>query len=393
MPALSGAAWLSYSFRPFFLATALYAIVAVLFWVAYLFGGWSLPIGWSPMHWHSHEMIYGWVPAAIAGFLLTAMTNWTGARPLSGAGLLALLLLWIAGRLVFLTASLWPVWVVALIDLSFLAVLTAYVAMVLIDHKNYRNLILVAVLTILMIGNGVMHLGFLTGSMMLLATAEQLGLNLVTLLMAVIAGRITPAFTGNWLRLTGNTNSVRRPIWLDRLAIGSIALLILLDLVPVNTGVTGLIAVIAGLANGLRLMHWQGWRVLGEPLLWILHLAYAWLALSLVFRGLSDWSLLSATHFWQHSLGLGAMGTLILGVMTRVALGHTGRPLKLPAYAVWIYWLINLATLSRLAASAQLLDYRWAINGSALAWILAFGLFLACYSRILVTPRPDAALR
>jgi uncharacterized protein involved in response to NO len=115
--------------------------------------------------------------------------------------------------------------------------------------------------------------------------------------------------------------------------------------------------------------------------------------LSLVFRGLSDWSLISATHFWQHSLGLGAMATLILGVMTRVALGHTGRPLKLPAHAVWIYWLITVATVLRLAASTQWLDYRWAVNLSALSWVFAFGLFLACYARILVTPRPDEAIR
>ncbi|WP_028672594.1 NnrS family protein [Saccharospirillum impatiens] len=390
MPQLSGTAWLSYSFRPFFLATALYAILAVLFWVAYLFGGWSLPIGWSPMHWHSHEMLYGWVPAAIAGFLLTAMTNWTGARPLSGAGLLALLMLWVAGRVMFLTASLWPAWLVALVDLSFLAVLTIYVAVVLIDHKNYRNLMLAGVLALLLTGNAVMHLGFNAGSIALLKSGEQLGLGLITLMMAIIAGRIIPAFTGNWLRLSGKTNSVRRPVWLDRLAIGSIALLIPLSLLPVGSRATGLVALLAGLTNGLRLVQWQGWRTLGEPLLWILHLAYAWLALSLVFRGLTDWSLLSATHFWQHSLGLGAMATLILGVMTRVALGHTGRPLKLPRGAVWVYWLITLATLLRLAASAQWLDYRWAVNLSALAWILAFGLFLACYTRILTSPRTDA---
>ncbi len=390
MTHIPNAAWLSYAFRPFFLANALYAIVAILFWVAYLFGGWSIPVGWSPLHWHSHEMLYGWVPAAIAGFLLTAMTNWTGARPLSGGKLLALVLLWTTGRVMFLSASIWPAWLLALVDLSFLGVLAVYVAVVLIDHKNHRNLVLVGVLTVLMAGNGLMHLGFITGSSVLLSSGEQLGLTLITLLMAVIAGRIIPAFTGNWLRMKGIASPVRRPIWLDRVALLSIALLIPLDVLPVSASITGPLAVFAGIANGLRLALWQGGRTLREPLLWVLHLAYAWLALSLIFRGLSDLSLLNATHFWQHSLGLGAMATLILGVMTRVALGHTGRPLKLPRFAILSYWLITLATALRLAASAQWLDYRWAVNASALAWVLAFGVFLACYTQILITPRPDA---
>ncbi|MEP4545433.1 MAG: NnrS family protein [Saccharospirillum sp.] len=390
MPSPLPAVWLSYAFRPFFLANALYAIVAILAWVAYLFGGWPIPLTWSPLHWHSHEMLFGWVPAAIAGFLLTAMTNWTGARPLAGGKLLALLLLWVAGRLMFLTASIWPAWLVALVDLSFLATLAVYVAVVLVSHKNHRNLMLVGVLTVLLAGNGLMHLGFITGSSHWLNSGEQLGLSLVTLLMAVIAGRIVPAFTGNWLRLNGKNSLVRRPAWLDRAALLSIALLIPLDLLPVSSSVTGPLAVFAGLTNGLRLALWQGVHTWREPLLWVLHLAYAWLGLSLVFRGLSDLSLLSATHFWQHSLGLGAMATLILGVMTRVALGHTGRPLKLPRHAIWSYWLITLATLLRLAASAQWLDYRWAVNFSALAWILAFGVFIACYTTILITPRTDA---
>jgi len=393
MPTLSTAAWLSYPFRPFFMANALYAIVAILVWVTYLFSGWTIPVSWSPMHWHSHEMLYGWVPAAIAGFVLTAMTNWTGAKPLSGLGLLAMVMLWVAGRLMFLTASLWPTWLVALIDLAFLTALTLYVATILIRHKNHRNLVLVGVLALLLTGNAMMHLGFMTGSMALLNTAEQLGLGLITLLMAVIAGRIIPAFTGNWLRQNNKPGNVRRPAWLDRLALASIALLIVLDLLTVSLEITGLVALVAGVANGLRLAHWQGWRALGEPLLWILHLAYAWLALSLVFRGLTDWSLLSATHFWQHSLGLGAMATLILGVMTRVSLGHTGRPMKLPRYAIGSYVLITLATLLRLAAASQWLDYRWAVNLSALAWILAFGLFLACYTHILISPRTDTATR
>lgn len=381
---------LAYSFRPFFILAGAYAAIAVLGWVAYLFGGVALPLSWSPMHWHSHEMLYGWTSAAVAGFLLTAMTNWTGAKPLSGWPLLALVVLWLAGRVAFWTASHLPPLVVAVVDLSFLAVLGLYVAVVLLRHKNHRNLILVGVILLLFTGNLWMHLGFMTGTMAYLQQGEQLGFNLISLLLAIIAGRITPAFTVNWLKRTGaDSSSVIRHPGLDRLALVALALVIPLDIWFADAPWLGWFLLITASLHAARLLLWQGWRTLKEPLLWILHLGYLWLVLALLARGFNLIEPAFSTSLWVHTLGMGAIGTLILGVMTRVCVGHTGRPLKLEPCAWMSYAFIVLATLLRLAAASGLIDYRWGVNLSALFWILSFGLFTALYTPILLAPRAD----
>jgi len=381
---------LAYGFRPFFLLTGVYASVLILGWMGFLFGGWSLPLGWSPMKWHSHEMLYGLIPAAIAGFLLTAVTNWTGAKPLSDGPLLALVLLWLAGRLALWTASWLPGGVVAALDLAFLPVLALYMARVLVQHGNRRNLILVAVLALLALGNLLMHWGFVTGNTALLQRGEQLGFNLILLIMIIVGGRIIPAFTANWLRGQGkDPERVTRSVWTDRLAIGSVALLLALDAVTAPAALVGVAALAAGGINALRLVQWSGWRTAREPLLWILHLAYFWIALALLLRGLGLFTDLVSDSLWQHTLGVGGMGVLILGVMTRVAMGHTGRPLKLVRFGLVIYLAIIAATLLRLGAALQWLDYRTGVTLSAIAWILAFSLFVVLYWPILSRPRAD----
>lgn len=384
---------LSFAFRPFFLATGFYGALIVLSWVGFLFAGWPLPVGWSPTHWHSHEMIYGLVPAAIAGFLLTAITNWTGAAPLRGLPLLGLLGLWVLGRVGMWSAGWLPqvLWIIALADLLFLLVLAAYVTTILLLYGNRRNLILVIVLLSMATGNLLMHLGFVRGTYTLLQQGQQLGLGLVALLLAVIAGRITPAFTANWLRQRGSQDTVKRSPWLDRLALGSLALLIPLNLWVSNSALTGGLALASGLINGFRLWQWAGWRAAREPLLWVLHLGYAWLVVALLLRGITElhWLRLPPT-LWQHALGVGALGTLVLGVMLRVSLGHTGRPLKLPRFAVSIVWLITLATVLRLLAAMQFVPYRLGITVSATAWFLAFLLFTLLYWPILSRSRIDA---
>src|SRR5690625_2119277 len=277
-------ALLAHPFRPFFLLVGVYGVLIVLAWMAFLFGGLPLPLGWSPLHWHSHEMIYGLVPAAIAGFLLTAMTNWTGAPPLNNKGLLALVLLWIAGRAVFWFAGSLPTLLVSAVDLAFLPVLALYAGTILVRYKNRRNLVLIAVLTALAVGNLLMHLGFGLGKTPLLKLGQHLGMNVVVLIMVVIAGRITPAFTANWLRIHGgNPEWVRRTPWVSYLALASVALLALTDMWAPAT-VIGAIALLAGLSNGVRLFLWSGWRAAREPLLWILHLGYLWIVVGLLLR-------------------------------------------------------------------------------------------------------------
>ncbi|MGQ9425720.1 NnrS family protein [Gilvimarinus sp. F26214L] len=381
---------LAHPFRPFFVMVGVYGVLVVLAWMAFLFGGWPLPIGWSPLQWHAHEMLYGLVPAAIAGFLLTAMTNWTGAKPLQGGALLAMLLLWAAGRAVMWFAGWLPGWLVAAVDLAFLPVLAVYVASVLIRHRNRRNLILVAVLTLLFSGNLLMQLGLVSGSTGLLARGQQLGFDLITVLMVVIGGRIIPAFSGNWLRAQGDDPAAIRtwPV-LERAALGSVALLVVLDAFAVGPQWIGTATLLAAALHALRLFGWSGWRVLREPLLWILHLAYLWIVLALLLRGLSAFVDAVPASLWQHALGLGGIATLILGVMTRVAVGHTGRPLQLPRSGLLIYLAIFAATLLRLIAAVGWIDYRVGVLAAALFWVLAFSLFLALYVPILAAPRPD----
>lgn len=381
---------LAHPFRPFFLMVGIYGTLVVLAWVAFLLGGWPLPLGGSPMQWHSHEMLYGLVPAAIAGFVLTAMTNWTGARPLQGGRLLALVSLWLMGRAALWFSAWIPAWLVAVLDLAFLLVLGIYVAAVLLRYKNHRNLVLVAVLGLLFTGNLLMHLGFMSGRSYLLFKGQLLAFDLIIFLMALIAGRITPAFSANWLRRQGRDAAVPRSFpWLDRVALVAVALLLVLDAAGAERTFIGWAALVAAIFNGLRLTSWAGWRSATEPLLWILHVAYGWIVVGLALRAAGALGAALPDTLWQHAIGLGAIATLILGVMTRVALGHTGRPLKLPRFAVVIYLSILAATLMRLLTAGGLLDFRVGVSASAVLWVLAFSSFVAIYLPILSSPRVD----
>lgn len=376
-------------FRPFFLLTGLYAIVMVVGWMAFLLGGYSLPLGWSPLHWHSHEMLFGLVSAAIAGFVLTAMCNWTGAAPLTGVRLLALVLLWVAGRVVMWLASWLPIELVAIVEGAFLPVLAIYIFSVLARYNNKRNYILVAVLSVLSLANICMHVGFITGKTQLLLRGDTTALYVIMVLMIIIGGRIIPAFTGNWLRNNqGNPESVKTsPTW-DKFTLIVSALLIPTIFIPNLPLLTASIALVAAVANGVRLYRWSGWLAAREPILWILHIAYGWIVLALLFKGLAELHLVSAS-VWQHALGVGAMGTLILGVMTRVALGHTGRPMRLPSLGIIIYIAITVAAVSRVITALGWCPYSAGLIVAASGWVLSFCIFSWLYWSILTSPRAD----
>lgn len=381
---------LAYAFRPFFLLTGLFAVWMILAWAGFYLGVWQLPLGLSPLHWHSHEVLYGLVPAAIAGFLLTAMATWTGAPPLRGTPLLLMILAWLAGRIAMGFAAVLPAAWVAAIDLVFLPVLALYAGMTLVRYKNWRNLVLVGVLLVLSLGNALMHGGFILGDLRLLRLGELTGLDTITLLMLVVAGRITPAFTRNWLRLRdANPDVVRQENGLALAALVSAALLLPLDWVMAPQALIAAIAILAGLLNLTRLLQWSGWHTAAEPLLWILHIAYGWICLALLLRGIAGLGNVVSADAWQHALGVGAIGTLLLGVMTRVSLGHTGRQLQLPRYGIVIYVAILSAAILRLLAAMTWLDFNWGIALATALWVIAFTLFLILYTPILMRPRPD----
>jgi len=380
---------LAFPFRPFFLLTGLYGAALVAAWVAFLFAGLALPLGVNPAQWHGHEMLFGFVTAAIAGFLLTAMCNWTGAPPLKGKGLAALALLWLAGRVVMWASGVLPLWLVAAVDLSFLPALAVYAGRVLVRYQNHRNLVLIGMLGMLTLANALTHLGFSGIWRAGAGVGEVLALDLIAAIMVVVGGRITPAFTANWLRFRGGSPEVvRRSDALDAWALRLTLLMVPADLLLGWPVVGAVVALLAGVANGWRVWQWRGWHAAAEPLLWILHLGMAWIVVALLLKAATPLLGLNPAA-WMHALGAGAMGTLILGVMTRVSLGHTGRPLTLPKGASLIYAFVLLAGLVRLAAALDLADYRISLTISALGWVLAFAIFLVLYWPILSRPRAD----
>ena len=383
----------SYPFRPFFLLTGSYALAFVFVWLNIILGGWALPLGWSPLFWHSHEMLFGVMGAAMSGFLLTAIVSWTGAPTLSGPALMALVSLWLAGRVAMFAGYWLPGLWVSIIDASYLVVLALYVAKIIISRGNKRNLIIVVVISLLAICNCCMHAGILLNNYRLSRMGETGAMDLIALLMVIIGGRIIPAFSGNWLRnnnLSGDVVKTYR--WLDSLAIASMAALIAIELLAgfiSSSGATaalGLVACAAAAVHFFRLVNWSGWHCRKEPMLWILHIGYLWIVLALVGKGMAafGWIPVSAA---QHALGVGAMGTLVLGVMTRVTLGHTGRKISLPDFAVSIYLSILIAGGLRVLTALGLLNYRLGLMASGWAWLLAFVLFLFFFTGILTKPR------
>jgi uncharacterized protein involved in response to NO len=379
---------LSYPFRIFFLACGIYAIFIIAAWMAILLGSLNLPLAWTPLYWHSHEMIFGVVTAAICGFLLTAMCNWTGAPPLKGAALFGVISLWIAGRAVMWLGNKLPLELVMVVDAIFLPVVTAYVAYILLRHGNKRNLILALILTLLSVCNISMHAGAYTKNYYWLWAGETSALGLITLIMVIIAGRIIPLFTINGLRGQGyNVETIKNSSLLSTLAIASTALLIPLNFFTQYPNVIGVVALIAAVVNAVRLAQWAGFATKREPLLWILHVGYAWIVIALVLKSMAAFNMWIAPSVWQHALGLGAMSSLILGMMTRVSLGHTGRPLSLPRFGVVIYLAISVAAITRLLVALSWIDFQIGLILTTIAWIVAFGFFTVLYYPILTKPR------
>ncbi|MDZ7810355.1 MAG: NnrS family protein [Arhodomonas sp.] len=379
---------LAYPFRIFFVLTAAFAAVAIGAWLGMLGGAVAAPTGIPSLWWHAHEMLYGMVPAAVAGFLLTAMANWTGATPPTGRSLLALVALWLAGRLAMAAYGWVPPLVVAVVDLAFLPSLAAVALRTLLRHGNRRNLPLPVVLLVFAIGNLLMHLAFLGYTPGLARTGELMALNLTAVLMAVIGGRITPAFTANWLRRQGRDPAgIRQDPRLDRAALLALVAVLIGDLFVAGGRVAAVLALVAAVLHGLRLLGWQGWRARGDALMWILHLGYAWIPVALLLKGLAPLTTAVSATTWIHALGVGAIGTLILGVMTRVAVAHTARGLALRPGGRWIYALITVAALARIG-SATAGGMAW-LHLAGAAWIAAFALFLVAYAPVLNAPRAD----
>ncbi len=377
---MPGPVMLSYAFRPFFLLNGIFAIVVLLVWVMTLHGS-SLP-GITPL-WHSHEMLVGFAMAAVAGFSLTAVANWTGRPAIHGAPLAWLVFFWLAGRLAMVLAGWLPAGLVALLDMLFPLMFSVLLGREIYSGNSKRNYILVVIVVFLAILNGIYHLGInqvLPGGDRI---AIYLLIHTLLVLVTIISGRIVPAFTGNWLRMQGQDRLPVNSDGIDRAALSLTALVgLAASFAPLHT-VTGILAFTAAAVHGYRLSRWRGFATTSNPLLFILHAAYAWLPVGYALLGSAVFGWLFTPTAALHALTMGAIGSMVLAVTTRVALGHTGRPLHASRATVLAYWLLMIAVLIRVLGPLTANNYLLMIDLSAAGWILAFAIFVWVYWPVL----------
>lgn len=380
--ALQGWPLFRLGFRPFYLGAAGFAVLAVPYWIAGLLGMVALPQTVPPLLWHAHEMLFGFAVAVIVGFLLTAGKAWTGLATPRGATLAALAGLWLAARL----SALWaPYAVYALLDLVLLPWVTVVLLRVLLRAGNRRNLPLGGILLLLATANGAFHGAVLGWWAMDPLRPLHAGLALIVMIECVIAGRVIPAFTMS--ALPGP--QLKAPAWLDRGALVATGLsLAAWALLPAHP-FTAAGLVVAALLQGARLWHWKPWRTRARPILWVLHAAYAWLPVGFL---LLAWAQVGgvAASAGIHALAVGVTAGLIIGMVTRTARGHTGRPLRASRLEVAAYLLVTLAAVARvlvpLVAPERTVE---ALVVAAAAWTTAFALYLWVYTPWLMRSRLD----
>lgn len=386
--AWTGPAILSFGFRPFFLMAAIWAAAAMGVWVVMLTGRDILPTAFDPVSWHSHELLFGYLAAVIAGFLLTAVPNWTGSLPLVGWPLAGLAALWVLGRVVVATSSHLSPILAALGDLAFSVALAGFLAREIFTGRNWKNLPVLALLTAYTLANGLFHWEAAQDGTPAQGIGLRIGLAVAVLLISLIGGRIVPSFTRNWLAKRG---AKRLPAPFGR-ADGAVLALTLATLalwvVGPDRTITAVACGLTGLAHLWRLARWQGHQTGAEALVWVLHAGYAFVplgflavALGRFFPGRDP----AAMHVWM----AGAVGLMTLAVMTRASLGHGGRPLHATGAITALYLALIVAVLSRLLAGV-LPGESWLLHLAAGAWIAAFGGFAVIYWPILARPKKAA---
>ena len=385
------AAWVpfGYGFRPFFLLAGLYALVSVAAWVwFYRNGGWPLrPL--PPQHWHGHEMIFGFISAAMAGFLLTAVPSWTGSRGFAGLPLVALVVLWLAGRIVFFLGNAVPLHGLAFAELAFMPALIGTIAATLFRSAN-RNRPLLLLLVSFWAADAAFVYGLSEADAALSRAALGFALDVVLVLITIIGGRIVPAFTGNALRAAGASVSLRSRPLLERLVIIAMIAFALADLLTPSAAFTAVVAAAAAALQLWRLAGWKGWLTGSQPIVWVLHVAYAWLPVGLALKAAWIAGGFAWAAHWQHALGAGAATTMILAVMTRAALGHTGRALRAHPSIAMAYGLLVLSVIVRVFGPALLPQhYAAVVLAAGGLWLAAFVPYLVVYAPILLRARVD----
>ncbi|MBW7923799.1 MAG: NnrS family protein [Burkholderiaceae bacterium] len=370
------------AFRPFYLLAALWAALAVPLWIAQFAGVLPPPLAYPAMLWHAHEMTFGFALAVIVGFLLTAGRAWTGLPTPTGARLAGLAALWVAARVFNYTG---PSAMAMLLDAAFIVASMLAIGVVLLKARNYRNLFVLAVLTAFLVANSLFHLAVAGRIDVAPLKAVRFFVFVIVVLTCVIGGRVIPTFTANALRGVRQWKDRR----LDWASLALTAFALLLALLPVPAGVVAAACFVAASLQAARLAGWNPWATRRTPILWVLHLSYAWIPAGLVLLALGALGVVPESA-GVHALTLGAIGGLIIGMITRTALGHTARPLKAEGIETTAYALVHLAVLLRLAPMlVPALPYLSWTTAAASAWSLAFVVYLLKYVGVLTSPRLD----
>ena len=376
------------AFRPFFLLGAFFSIISLVLWVGSVIGFVIINPYGGGYWWHIHEMLFGFVAAIIVGFLLTAVQTWTQIPSIKNGALAILVVLWATARVVLLFPSSIPDFLIVLIDLLFLPVACGFLAYPIIKVKMWRNLLFIPLLLAMMSCNAALHYAFLTAQEYeYLGPAADTMIMLVTLIIAVMGGRVFPMFTANGTQ----TSRVADIPWLEKL---SMVLLIAAVLISANTinlsdKVVAGIFIFTGLCHFIRAFRWRIWVTFKTPLVWSLHLSYWGLSLALILKGLAYINTGITHSIATHALTVGGIGTVILSMISRVSLGHTGRVLRVNWLIHGAFILIILAALMRVIGPFIINSYQTTLLLTTLFWVLAYGLFLIVYIPILSRPRVD----
>ncbi|MGZ8490197.1 MAG: NnrS family protein [Candidatus Binatia bacterium] len=372
-------------FRPFFLLSGLFAILSIALWVP-TFVGW-LPLNsyYGQIGWHSHEMIFGYTAAVIAGFLLTAVRNWTEMATAQGWSLVALTLIWCLARILPFFPSALSAEMIALVDLSFLPALAVGIGVPLVRRGDRRNLLFLPLIAVFWLANLLVHLALLGFTPNLAHQAVLLGLDLVVLLIVIMGGRVIPFFT------EGALQGVRIKRWsvIEWFTIISVIAFTLAEFLFIDPRIAGVFAGVAAIANGIRLGGWYTHRLWRVPLLWVLHLGYSWIVVGFMLKAGSGLAVIPP-QFTLHAFSLGAIGVLTMGMMARVSLGHTGRPLKVGPGMASAFAAVNLAAVTR--GLLPILHPHWFSQLVILSgglWLVGYAIFIVVYVPILLRPRLD----
>ena len=378
-----------YGFRPFFLLSGLQAVLALAVWLAILLYGLPVAGSWDTVQWHMHEMLFGFVAAAVGGFLLTAVPNWTGGRGYAGRPLVLLTSVWLLGRVAVNPIFPFPPLLAAAADLAFFPALAATLLPSLVRSGNRRNYPFPAMLGGLFLANLLCHLDGNLAEAGTWRAGILLAVDMVLLMVVMIGGRIVPSFTSSAMKRVGRPVEIAPRPWLERAALATLLAMAVADQATPDGALAGITAAAAAAVTLARLAGWHGWRTLSQPILAILHVGYAWVPVGLALK--AAWLLAGAgfAAHWMHAFTLGAFATMILAVMSRASLGHTGRDVVASWPTAAAYVLLTAAALARVFLAGFGAAYHPALMIAGLGWIGAFGLFVLVYAPILVRPRAD----